>query len=289
MFMSGRRVPTRFVALHWLSGPGRRALPARPGRDHRVARLRFPRPGGGRRPPPSWISAVGSARERLRVDEPALRRGEPVHLTGGMADHRLRLACQPGRRLHHGPGPGNPRWRDARASPAPGSPQAALRQAAAFDLQAGQSRFERAWDREVAADLRAHAGKGIIVAGRRQPPIVHALAFALNATLWKHRQDCRASKPPRDRRFGNAPGACPVNRQGRGGNTHHPGRQSGLYRPRRCRSGRSDQEGRHHDPSGIARRRDVAAGIPGTYRRLITSSRGETPAPGTAPCCPSSP
>src|SRR5207248_8596674 len=40
--------------------------------------------------------------------------------------------------------------------------------------------------REVAADLRAHAKAGIVLAGRRQPPLVHALAHALNAALSNH-------------------------------------------------------------------------------------------------------
>src|SRR5262249_40932644 len=37
------------------------------------------------------------------------------------------------------------------------------------------------WIAALAKDLRANAGRGLVVAGREQPPAVHALALALNA------------------------------------------------------------------------------------------------------------
>jgi molybdopterin-containing oxidoreductase family iron-sulfur binding subunit len=43
--------------------------------------------------------------------------------------------------------------------------------------------FERDWIRIVAADLVRARGKGLVVAGRRQQPAVHALVFAINAAL----------------------------------------------------------------------------------------------------------
>ena len=50
--------------------------------------------------------------------------------------------------------------------------------------EAVRSRLDAAaWIDEVAADLKAHAGRGVIVAGRRQPPLVHALVHAMNAAL----------------------------------------------------------------------------------------------------------
>jgi MoCo/4Fe-4S cofactor protein with predicted Tat translocation signal len=39
------------------------------------------------------------------------------------------------------------------------------------------------WMRAVADDLRAHQGSGIVIAGLHQPPIVHALAHAMNHAL----------------------------------------------------------------------------------------------------------
>jgi molybdopterin-containing oxidoreductase family iron-sulfur binding subunit len=40
-----------------------------------------------------------------------------------------------------------------------------------------------AWARTVAADLRAHVGASLVLAGDGQPPAVHALAHAMNAAL----------------------------------------------------------------------------------------------------------
>jgi MoCo/4Fe-4S cofactor protein with predicted Tat translocation signal len=39
------------------------------------------------------------------------------------------------------------------------------------------------WLRAVADDLRGHQGAGIVIAGLQQPPVVHALAHAINHTL----------------------------------------------------------------------------------------------------------
>jgi molybdopterin-containing oxidoreductase family iron-sulfur binding subunit len=100
-------------------------------------------------------------------------------LTGGMADHRLRLAASHvtdytlslARELL---------GTDA-AAPAPASPQSALRQAlASFQPSVA---IEDPWVREVIADLRAHRGQGLILAGCRQPPLVHALLHLMNAAL----------------------------------------------------------------------------------------------------------
>ncbi len=40
-----------------------------------------------------------------------------------------------------------------------------------------------AWAAVVARDLRAHAGRSIVIAGDQQPPAIHALAHAMNAAL----------------------------------------------------------------------------------------------------------
>jgi molybdopterin-containing oxidoreductase family iron-sulfur binding subunit len=39
------------------------------------------------------------------------------------------------------------------------------------------------WIEEMAKDLKAHAGKSIVIAGDNQSPMVHAIAFAINETL----------------------------------------------------------------------------------------------------------
>jgi molybdopterin-containing oxidoreductase family iron-sulfur binding subunit len=139
----------------------------------------------------------GFARGRLTGGEPpAMNRLYVVEsqltITGGMADHRLRLPSSLvaqytvvlARELLSG----------ANVIPPPDSPRAFLRQAlAAFQPMV---KFEPRWIREVAADLRAHAGKGIIVAGRRQPAVVHALVFGLNALLDNLGKTFELRKPP---------------------------------------------------------------------------------------------
>ena len=113
-------------------------------------------------------------------------------ITGGMADHRLRLpsshvaeyARAVARELSLG----------EKVVPAPGSPAVALRQVLSSSRPSIE--FDPRWVREVASDLRANAGKGIVIAGRRQPPLVHALAFAINALLGNLGKTIELHKPP---------------------------------------------------------------------------------------------
>jgi molybdopterin-containing oxidoreductase family iron-sulfur binding subunit len=119
------------------------------------------------------VDAGGSRMNRLYAVE------SQYTLTGGMADHRLRLASSHVRDfavllarelLHREP-----------VVPAPGSPQALLRQVLASNKPTVP--IEPRWISEVAADLLAHRGKCLIIAGRRQPAQVHALVHALNSSL----------------------------------------------------------------------------------------------------------
>ena len=100
-------------------------------------------------------------------------------ITGGMADHRLRLPSSQVAdytlALTRAVLLSDP------VVPVPGSPAAALRNALVASRPA--LAVDERWVRETAADLRAHAGRSVVVAGRRQPALVHALAQALNATL----------------------------------------------------------------------------------------------------------
>ncbi|MBV8487128.1 MAG: 4Fe-4S dicluster domain-containing protein [Planctomycetaceae bacterium] len=115
-----------------------------------------------------------------------------LSITGGMADHRLRLPSSHvldytvvlARALLEG----------EKLAPLPGSPQEALRQALASHRVS--AKIDELWVREVAADLRSYFGKGIIMAGRRQPPVVHALSFALNAALGNLGKTIELRKPP---------------------------------------------------------------------------------------------
>jgi molybdopterin-containing oxidoreductase family iron-sulfur binding subunit len=91
-----------------------------------------------------------------------------LSVTGTMADDRLR------RPLSHVPAA-------ARALAAALGAPGALRRAAA---QSGADDQLVAWAKGVAADLRARPhGSTLILAGDRQPPAVHALAFAMNHAL----------------------------------------------------------------------------------------------------------
>ncbi len=96
-------------------------------------------------------------------------------LTGGMADHRLRLPASAvadytaalARAVLGGSGPMPSLVRALRAS----------------GLGTNSPAAPGPWIDEVAADLKAHAGRCVILAGRRQPPVVHALVHAMNAAL----------------------------------------------------------------------------------------------------------
>ncbi|HMP40810.1 MAG TPA: 4Fe-4S dicluster domain-containing protein, partial [Roseiflexaceae bacterium] len=48
---------------------------------------------------------------------------------------------------------------------------------------AALSEAQQAWVRSAAADLRGAAGRSIVTVGEQQPPIVHALAHAMNAAI----------------------------------------------------------------------------------------------------------
>jgi MoCo/4Fe-4S cofactor protein with predicted Tat translocation signal len=119
------------------------------------------------------LGATGDTMGRLYAVE------SNYSITGGMADHRLRLpsshvveyalslAHELARQVGAIPGTGKAIVADALAAARP-RPSITL---------------DRRWVREVAADLGAHRGASLVVAGRRQPPLVHALAHVLNDAL----------------------------------------------------------------------------------------------------------
>ncbi len=116
------------------------------------------------------VGAPGDSMNRLYVVE------SRFSLTGGMADHRLRLPAT--------------HVRDytvalARAVLAGSNADQSLRQALEATTlgKEGTATDADAWIAEVAADLKSYAGRAVILAGRRQPPLVHALVHAMNTTL----------------------------------------------------------------------------------------------------------
>jgi molybdopterin-containing oxidoreductase family iron-sulfur binding subunit len=91
-------------------------------------------------------------------------------LTGVNADHRLRL-------------PPSAVLPFAAALAAEVIPQGGGEMASALTAMGKPAGVDAKWISECAKDLKAHAGKCIVLAGQRQPMAVHALAHAMNAAL----------------------------------------------------------------------------------------------------------
>ena len=123
---------------------------------------------------------IGFAESRRR-SEPAGSMGRlyaieaRFSLTGAMADHRLRMPASQIRDYAIALA------RAVLAGKAEASSLGRALEAAARNVR--ESAVPRPWIEEVVADLKAHAGRGLIVAGRRQPPFVHALTHAMNVVL----------------------------------------------------------------------------------------------------------
>jgi molybdopterin-containing oxidoreductase family iron-sulfur binding subunit len=107
-------------------------------------------------------------------------------LTGGMADHRLRL-----RSSEVGAFAVLLAGEVARLVRTPLDPALGQREAAAFAGRPEVLRFASA----VARDLAGSRGAGLVIAGRRQPPPVHAVAHAINAALDGHGQTVTFTAP----------------------------------------------------------------------------------------------
>ncbi len=114
------------------------------------------------------VEKPGDSMNRLYTIEPKYT------TTGGMADHRLRMPAS-----HIA----------AYALALAGEILKRTGGDAGKDLVAAAAEskakveIDRAWIEAVAADLLAHRGGSVVVAGRRQPPVVHALAHAINDAL----------------------------------------------------------------------------------------------------------
>jgi molybdopterin-containing oxidoreductase family iron-sulfur binding subunit len=98
--------------------------------------------------------------------------GPDMTITGAMADHRLRLA---------GSDVGG--FAAALCAMLAGRGLAALAPLSGLAHGQGQGKWDPKWLIAVAADLERNRGQSLVIAGRRQPAAVHALAAALNAAL----------------------------------------------------------------------------------------------------------
>ncbi len=106
------------------------------------------------------VAKKGDPMNRLYTAESGLT------LTGSMADHRLRLATS-----HMG----------ALAAKLAAAVDAGL-QASVQSFAAGLD-VNQQWIAECAADLAAHRGESLVVAGAHLPAEVHAIVYAINAAL----------------------------------------------------------------------------------------------------------
>ncbi len=109
------------------------------------------------------LEAPDKAMNRLYVVEPGMT------ITGGTADHRLRLEAS---RIAT--------WAHALAAELG---RLGLSAFAGLSAPALSSESGRRWIDVVARDLIAHRGRCLLVAGRRQPVELHLLLFALNLEL----------------------------------------------------------------------------------------------------------
>jgi molybdopterin-containing oxidoreductase family iron-sulfur binding subunit len=133
--------------------------------------------------------AEGFSRGRSLTDPAAMNRLYAVEstfsVTGGTADHRLRLKSRDVSAFAF-----------ALAAEIGAAGVAVNEIGAAGGARAGQlSDKAKEWARSVAKDLVAQKGAGVIVAGPKQPAVVHAIAHALNAALGNVGQAVKYVKP----------------------------------------------------------------------------------------------
>ena len=204
---------------------------------------------------------------RAAGDEPALRRRvRRHHVTGAVADHRLPSAAGAGRGVRPGPG-GGTRLRER-------SP----RRWTAGQVAADRPARRGCEGRRPIADLTAHRGRCVVLAGDGQPPAVHALAHAINQPAGQRRQDrlLHADHPPPSRRRSERAWRPLRELVGdmdarRGRDAAHPRRQPGLHAPRpTCDFAdleRLSQGARLRRPPRSVPGRDGRAAATGTFPR----------------------
>lgn len=108
----------------------------------------------------------GSKMNRLYVVE------NRYTLTGGMSDHRLRLAASRSGAF----------LKALALQVAKLAGDSALAKAAS-ELKVAETKIKDRWVEECAADLVAHKGSSVVLVGQRQPAAVQALGLAVNAAL----------------------------------------------------------------------------------------------------------
>jgi MoCo/4Fe-4S cofactor protein with predicted Tat translocation signal len=119
-------------------------------------------------------------KRRIRSAQPSMNRLYAVEsmwsLTGAMADHRLPVRSSAVAAIAHAVA-------QALGTIAQSSATTAPLVAALARLAPPATEAHAHWVRAVAEDLWQHRGASLVVAGRQQPPLVHALAHAMNEVL----------------------------------------------------------------------------------------------------------
>ena len=179
--------------------------------------------------------ASGGAMNRLYAVEGVFS------LTGAMADHRLRLESRQIAPFLAALA--------ARLAPPHGRQPTSL-------AGAGVPGIDSRWIDALAKDLLANRGKGLIVAGERQPAAVHAAVCALNTYSGQHRHDGQLlrdeGRVASERELVGVAGLR--DERGRGSDARRPRGQSGVRCPRRSRLRRGDGEGPSVDRARAHRR-----------------------------------
>ncbi len=138
----------------------------------------------------------------------------------------------------------------------------------------------------VAADLKAHAGASLVVAGDAQPPSVHALAHAMNATLGNVGKTVRYVAPAAGAPAAQTAALAELAKEMAGGGVSTLvilGGNPVFNAPADLELPQGDAEGRRCGSASASTTTRPRASATGTSPRRIRSRAGATPAPKTAP------
>ena len=136
---------------------------------------------------------------------------------------------------------------------------------------------QQKWVAALVKDLQAHKGAAVVIPGDNQPPVVHALAHAMNQALGASGNtviytDTVQVKPQDGRRRAERTGRRDEQRQGR--HAAHHGQQSGVRRARRLQLRRRDGQGCGFASSTASTTTRPAIMCTGTSRARIIWSSG---------------
>ena len=213
--------------------PGAPARAPRPRRDDRHDRLRPVRRAPGVRCATAATSRAAAARTARSAIGKMNRLWSVESMfsnTGAMADHRLRAAL------------------GARAAVRDGARRRARRRRRRRARSSSRRRRSPTFIKVLAEELKANRGRAVVIAGRRQPPEVHALVAKINqaigavGTTLDYVEDPGPRAPDRTSSRSRRSSQDIERRPGR--DADHPRRQPGLRRAGRSRLRGGARQGR---------------------------------------------